>query len=246
MKIPHKLNPVTLKVPRQTVHIRQVPIVKNTTAAQTTIKKEHITGIILAGGAGSRMGGVDKGWVMLNNLPLISHTLARLKPQVNSVVISANRELERYRTLNINVVTDLPGVDGDTNTPSSFQGPVAGILAALKTISTPYAVIVPVDAPLLAENLVQVLCCESTALSLIDDGERTHPLFGLYHRSLIESLERYYQEGNRRLMRWCMQQNPHIIKKPELHSSFANINDPESLKALESVLISGSAPNSAL
>ena len=224
----------------------KIPIVKNTTATQTHIKKEHITGIILAGGAGSRMGGVDKGWVMLNNLPLVSHTLARLNPQVNSVVISANRELERYRALNVDVVTDLPVLGEDTDTPSKFQGPVAGILAALKTISTPYAVIVPVDAPLLAENLVQVLCCESTTLSLIDDGERTHPLFGLYHRSLIESLECYYQEGNRRLMQWCMQQSPLIIKKPEFLSSFANINDPESLKALELTLISGTVPNSTL
>ena len=219
---------------------------KNTTATQTNIKKEHITGIILAGGAGSRMGGVDKGWVMLNSLPLVSHTLARLKPQVNSVIISANRELERYRALNVDVVTDLPVLGEDPNTPSNFQGPVAGILATLKTITTPYAVIVPVDAPLLAENLVQVLCCESTTLSLIDDGERTHPLFGLYHRSLIESLERYYQEGNRRLMQWCMQQSPLIIKKPEFLSSFANINDPGSLKALESTLISKDAPNNSL
>ena len=224
----------------------KIPIVKNTTATQTNIKKEHITGIILAGGAGSRMGGVDKGWVMLNSLPLVSHTLARLKPQVNSVIISANRELERYRALNVDVVTDLPVLGEDPNTPSNFQGPVAGILATLKTITTPYAVIVPVDAPLLAENLVQVLCCESTTLSLIDDGERTHPLFGLYHRSLIESLERYYQEGNRRLMQWCMQQSPLIIKKPEFLSSFANINDPGSLKALESTLISRDAPNNSL
>ena len=206
------------------------------------------------------MGGVDKGWVMLNNLPLISHTLARLKPQVNSVVISANRELKRYRSLGVKVVTDLSVLDGGTDTPNRFQGPVAGILAALKTISTPYAVIVPVDAPLLAENLVHVLCDESNnknndnklsannpvALSLIDDGERTHPLFGLYHRSLIESLERYYQEGNRRLMRWCMQQTPLIINKPEFLSSFANINDPESLKALESGLISGTASDRTL
>lgn len=219
---------------------------KSTTATPTNIKKEHITGIILAGGAGSRMGGVDKGWVMLNNQPLVCHTLSRLKPQVSSVVISANRELERYRALGVNVVTDATALDTDIGSSGDFQGPVAGILAALKTISTPYAVIVPVDAPLLATNLVQVLSYKSTALSLIDDGERTHPLFGLFHRSLIESLENYYQQGNRRLMRWCMQQSPLIIKKPELHSSFANINDPESLKALEPLFISTQAPKRTL
>jgi molybdopterin-guanine dinucleotide biosynthesis protein A len=240
--------------------------VKSTTATQPDIKKEHITGIILAGGAGSRMGGVDKGWVMLHNQPLVSHTLARLKPQVNSVVISANRELERYRSLDADVVTDLPDLNDGVNAPNNFQGPVAGILAALKKISTPYAVIVPVDAPLLAENLIQILChgsnnrsdnksnrkgsnintCTSAALSLIDDGERTHPLFGLYHRSLIKSLESYYQEGHRRLMRWCMQQSPLIIKKPELLRSFANINDPDSLKNVELILNSVSAPDDAL
>lgn len=204
------------------------------------------------------MGGVDKGWVLLNNLPLISHTLTRLEPQVNSIVISANRELERYQSLGVTVVTDLPVVNGVINTPNRFQGPVAGILAALKTISTPYAVIVPVDAPLLAKNLVQVLCNESynknnnisanrsATLSLIDDGERTHPLFGLYHRSLIESLERYYLQGNRRLMHWCMQQSPLIIKKPDFLSSFANINDSDSLKNVELLLNSGIAPNGTL
>ncbi len=235
---------------------------KNTTVTQPGIKKEHITGIILAGGAGRRMGGVDKGWIMLNNLPLVSHTLARLKPQVHSVVISANRELERYRSLGVDVVTDLPDLNEDISTPISFQGPVAGILAALKTISTPYAVIVPVDAPLLAENLVEVLCHgsnnksndkgsniitnKSAALSLIDDGERTHPLFGLYHRSLIKSLESYYQEDHRRLMRWCMQQSPIIIKNPELLPSFANVNDPDSLKNVERLLNAVSAPDNAL
>ena len=178
------------------------------------------------------MGGVDKGWVSLSNQPLILHTLFRLTPQVKTILISANRELDRYQSLGYPVISD-------NNRENGFQGPVAGILAALNAIKTDYAVIVPVDAPLLSKTLVQTLleALENRdKLILINDGERTHPLFGLYHRSLLESLENYFRSGNRRLMQWCMQQSPKIINAPHLKTSFANVNDPTNLITTEKVL----------
>lgn len=208
------------------------------------ITKQQITGIILAGGAGSRMGGRDKGWVTLNNQPLVSHVIDRIKPQVSTIIISANRELHRYQSLGYPVVSDTnyAPLKNKQQPSSGFQGPIAGILAALKSIHTPYAVIIPVDAPLLSVNLVQTLIDHHNAsqnrfkLTLFHDGERTHPLFGLYHCSLIECLETYYLNGQRRLMQWCLEQSPHIISTPQFKTSFTNINDPDSLAILESSL----------
>lgn len=183
------------------------------------------------------MGGVDKGWVTLNDQPLISHTLRRLAPQVQSVLISANRELSRYQSLGCTVISD----KNSNSEHNEFQGPVAGILATLNALTTEYAVIVPVDAPLLSATLIQTLLGaleNGDKLILINDGERTHPLFGLYHRSLQKSLETYFNNGNRRLMQWCKQQSPKIIDAPYLKASFANINDPISLLATEKKLLS--------
>ena len=180
------------------------------------------------------MGGVDKGWVTLNKQPLVLHTYSRLVPQVKSILISANRELDRYRSLDCAVITDKMDKDG-------FQGPVAGIMAALNALTTEYAIIVPVDAPLLSETLVQTLIGaqeRGDKLILINDGERIHPLFGLYHRSLQKSLETYFNNGNRRLMQWCKQQSPKIIDAPHLKASFTNVNDPISLMTVEKQLLS--------
>ena len=202
-----------------------------TSSTNHTITAKDITGIILAGGAGRRMGGIDKGWVKLNGKALISHMLERLVPQVGCIVISANRQLERYQALGYSVVADNPN-----STDKEFQGPIAGILSALRVINTPYAVIVPVDAPILPTQLVQKLIEDSqkqhNKLVLIDDGERTHPLFSLYHHSLLEDLEQYYQNGNRKLITWCFQQSPRIIKVPEFKNSLINVNDNETLEGL--------------
>ncbi len=201
-----------------------------------------VTGIILAGGAGNRMGGKDKGWISFNQQPLITHVLSRLSPQVTRVIISANRELDRYKSLGALVVVD-EEFRNKNNINPSFQGPISGIIAALRQVTTSHAVIVPVDAPLLPESLVKTLLeplsmpeSSVSPLTLINDGERTQPLFGLYKQSLLRSLEEYYQAGNRRLMEWCCLQSPHIIQAPQLQSSFINLNSQENLSALESSL----------
>jgi len=192
------------------------------------MKTTDVTGIILAGGQGRRMGYKDKGWVTLNGIPLINHTLKRLKPQVDKLIISANRNIDDYKALGVPVVTD---------SCSDFQGPIAGILATLEKVETKYAVIVPVDAPFLPTNLVETLTdaliTDSEQLILIDDGERIHPLFGLYPVSFYHELKHYFESGERRLMAWCKQQPTTVTTMDGQANLFCNINDAQSLALIE-------------
>lgn len=185
-----------------------------------------VTALILAGGEGRRMGGQDKGWVQLKGIPLVEQVIARLTPQLNRIVISANRNLEEYQALGYPVICD--------ETP--FLGPLAGIAAGLQQIETDYALVVPTDAPLIAENLVATLFQHIPAkLVLCEDNERLQPLFGLYHRSLADSISDYLQSGERKLMLWCKQQNPKIVTIGD-KSLFTNLNTPEDLADFEKKL----------
>ena len=107
------------------------------------IKKEDITGLVLAGGKGSRMGGVDKGLVAFEDMPLVEHVIGILKPQCRTLVVSANRNEDVYAKYGYPVVTD-----DDKN----FSGPLAGIAAALEIVKTPYMVVAPCDSPFLPSD----------------------------------------------------------------------------------------------
>lgn len=176
-----------------------------------------ITGIVLAGGEGRRMGGQDKGWLEINGKPMIVRVLERLQPQVSDLLISANRNLEDYRALKVRVVED--------ETP--FCGPLGGISASLKAMQTEYAVIVPTDAPGIPPDLVQVLFAHLPArLILCRDEQRMQPLFGIYHRNLSESIDHFLRSGDRKLGLWCQQNNPVFVTIGDT-SGFTNLNTPE-------------------
>jgi molybdenum cofactor guanylyltransferase len=179
-----------------------------------------LTGIILAGGEGRRMDGQDKGWIELHGKPLIRHVLDRLQPQVSSrCIISANRNLERYRALGVPVVTDA----------EVYLGPLAGIAHALQHIDTDYALVVPTDAPLVPLDLATRLQNELPAkLVICHDGERLQPLFGIFHRSLSESIFQFLHSGQRQLTRWCMEQSPKTVTIGDTFA-FANLNTAEEL-----------------
>lgn len=185
-----------------------------------------VTGIILAGGEGRRMTGQDKGWITLQGKPLVQHVLERLQPQVMQCVISANRNVERYRALGIAVVSD----------PDVYLGPLAGIASALQQITTDYALVVPTDAPLLPLDLATRLQQALPArLVICHDGERLQPLFGLYHRDCAESIRDYLAEGQRKLTHWCMTQNPTIVTLTDA-AAFTNLNTPDELAQLQQAL----------
>lgn len=160
-------------------------------------KFADITGLVLAGGRGARMGGADKGWVDYERRPLIEHVIERFAPQVGSLVISANRNVERYRALHGvgDVVTD----DND-----QFDGPLAGVLAGLASARTDWLAIVPCDAPRLPLDLVGRL---AAALDTADNAAcarvegQLQPVFALIARTLLPHLQRFYRDGGRSLQR---------------------------------------------
>jgi molybdopterin-guanine dinucleotide biosynthesis protein A len=162
-------------------------------------KAEQITGLVLAGGRGERLGGADKGWVVYRGRPLIESVVDRFAPQVGPLLISANRNLERYSAL-AEVVTDTnAGAPTD-----AYPGPLAGVLAGLQCARTDWIAIVPCDAPHLPGDLVERL---ASALGATDaacarvDG-RLQPVFALVRRATSVSLQHYFASGGRAMHGW--------------------------------------------
>jgi molybdopterin-guanine dinucleotide biosynthesis protein A len=165
----------------------------------------QVTGLILAGGRGSRMGGVDKGLQNFRGMPLALQTLMRLQPQVSEVLVNANRNLSAYESLGVPVWPDaLP----------DFAGPLAGFLTGLERCETPWLVTVPCDTPLfpldLVERLVQSAAESDAEIAMASapeqDGQlRAQPVFCLLKRELLESLVRFTHGGGRKIDAWTAQ-----------------------------------------
>lgn len=167
------------------------------------IQREQITGLILAGGRGSRMGGVDKGLQTLDGEPLVQHALRRIAPQVGALMISANRHPEVYRGYGFPV---LPDAD------AAYPGPLAGFLAGLIHCPTEWMVTVPCDTPLFPEDLVARLAAaagDARAVVAVTEeaGERRRQsVFCLLRTDLRGDLAAYLAEGDRKIERWLERQ----------------------------------------
>jgi molybdenum cofactor guanylyltransferase len=195
------------------------------------IEREDITGVVLAGGQGQRMGGVDKGWLTLDGEPLVAHALRRLGPQVGSLLISANRELDRYRALGHEVVSD------DAST--SFMGPLAGVLAATRVCATPWLVTVPCDSPHLPSDLVahlvmslqnsESVACVATVITPNAEGHKPQPVFCLLHQSMEASLAAYLASGRRSMQGWLTQMRALAVPFDDA-SAFSNLNTVQELE----------------
>jgi molybdopterin-guanine dinucleotide biosynthesis protein A len=192
--------------------------------------RERITGVVLAGGRGQRMGGLDKGLITFRGRPLVEHVIERLMPQVEIVIISANRNLDSYARYGVPVIRDL-GIRGE------FQGPLAGIAAAMRAVRTQWLLSVPCDCPGLPLNLAQRLYRGLTAtdasIAVAYANERVQPLFALLRTSLCASLESYLATGSRKVERWLNEQGYVRVDFSDESHAFANINTPRSLLALE-------------
>ena len=178
-----------------------------------TIDGAEITGIILAGGRGSRMGGADKGLQNFNGVPLALHTLLRLAPQVGEVMINANRNLAAYESFGVPVWPDAAGL-GD------YSGPLAGFLTGLERCETPYLLTVPCDTPLfspdLVERLAQALERENADIAVVaapeEDGQlRPQPVFCLLRTRLLESLMLFTTSGGRKIDAWTAQHKTVLV-----------------------------------
>jgi molybdopterin-guanine dinucleotide biosynthesis protein A len=163
---------------------------RSTSAKADPLPGVSLTGLILAGGQGSRMGGRDKGLVAYRGRPLIDHVIERIAPQVDELLISANRNLDDYARRGYRIVTD---------TLPDFQGPLAGVLAGLRVASHEWVLTAPCDMPHLPGDLAARLLAATQGHSIVvaEDGVRTHPAVMLIHTGLVDELAAYLQDGKR-------------------------------------------------
>ncbi len=187
-----------------------------------------LTGLILAGGRAERMGGRDKGLLLLHGQPLVSYAIHQLRPQVGELLISANRHLAEYQTFGWPVVSDSIG---------EFYGPLAGMLAALEVAAKPYILSVPCDSPLLpadyARRMYTALLDTSAEISVAWDGRRLQPVFALLKMELRDSLRDYLAAGERKIDRWFAQHRLAQADFADTPAMFRNINTPQELVAME-------------
>ncbi|MDZ7276796.1 molybdenum cofactor guanylyltransferase MobA [Pantoea eucrina] len=181
-----------------------------------------MTGVILAGGQGSRMGGRDKGLIEFQGQPLYQHVLQRFRPQVDSVLISANRNIDRYQVSGCRIITDsIP----------DYSGPLAGMLSGLQHSETEWVAFCACDTPFIPENMVERLWQQrdDAPAVWVKTIARDHPVLCLLHRSLVDPLETYLLRGERRLIQFLQQQAGHAVLFSEREEAFSNINTPEDL-----------------
>lgn len=187
-------------------------------------KHKDITGAILAGGKGSRMGGKDKGLIKLNGRPLIEQVLEQIRPQVREVIINANRHLDDYQKYGLRVVKD---------TRAGLPGPLAGIAAALEAARTPFIAAVPCDGPCLPPDLVSRLYASLTAADAdlaVVHSLRLQPVFCLGKKELLQSLCEFLDAGGRKIDEWHRQVNVVQVDFDDIPEAFININTPEDLE----------------
>lgn len=195
------------------------------------ITKNDVTAVILAGGKGRRLGGQDKGLVHYQNKPLIEHVLERIKPQVNRILLNANRNHKNYANYGYPVIGD---------ELSDYQGPLAGFATAMKVVTTSHIVTLPCDGPLLPTNLLSRMLDKLTNLSPASDtlvvahnGERLQPVYALIPVKLINSLECFLEEGNRKIDLWYDNHTMLIADFSDTPEVFDNINTEEQRKTME-------------
>ncbi|MBT5097985.1 MAG: molybdenum cofactor guanylyltransferase [Proteobacteria bacterium] len=188
---------------------------------------DNISGLILAGGRAQRMGGEDKGLVLLNGQAMIEYVLASLAPQVQSVAINANRSVEQYQAYGHPVIRD---------ELSDFQGPLAGFASGLKQCSTDYMVTAPCDGPLLCNDYVQRLhqsaVAQGAQISVASDGKRLQPVYALLHQSLLPSLLDFLARGDRKIDLWYQQEGYAECDFSDRSDIFTNVNSREDLTNL--------------
>jgi molybdopterin-guanine dinucleotide biosynthesis protein A len=186
-----------------------------------------VTGLVLAGGMGRRMGGVDKGLVLLDRRPMVTHVIDRLTPQVGAIVLNANQNVDRYAALGYPVVSDTIG---------GFAGPLAGLHAGMSAAATPYVVTSPCDSPLLPLDLVARLSkgleAASAQLAVAHTFAQPHPVFALVSRDVLPHLTAFLEGGGRKIDAWYATLRIAPVQFDDCEDAFRNINTPDELAAL--------------
>jgi molybdopterin-guanine dinucleotide biosynthesis protein A len=182
---------------------------------------DAVTGLVLAGGRGSRMGGVDKGLALYQGRPLVAAVIERLAGQVSDIMISCNRNQSHYRSHATTILTDYR---------ADFQGPLAGIESAVAGLRTPLLAVVACDTPELPNDLVARLSRglgENNAAAYAHDGVRDQYLFALIHSSALTTLRDYLDAGGRSVKGWYDLVNASAIDFSDQPEAFININQAQ-------------------
>jgi molybdopterin-guanine dinucleotide biosynthesis protein A len=189
----------------------------------TAIARQQITGLVLAGGLGRRMGGRDKGLLPYGDGLLVGQVIDALRPQVDTVLISANRNTGAYAEFGLPVLKD--GLAG-------YQGPLAGFLAGLEAMRTDYLLTVPCDGPRVAGDLAQRLAsglanAPTAGLAVAHDGQRLQPVYALLHRRMLPVLREALAAGERSVQGWLGQVTHAVVGFADAATQFDNINTPD-------------------
>jgi molybdopterin-guanine dinucleotide biosynthesis protein A len=189
----------------------------------TAVSGIAVSGVILAGGLGRRMGGVDKGLQPLRGKPMVEHVLARLSPQVDEIIINANQNAETYARFGHRIVGD---------DIAGFAGPLAGLHAGLKAAKNPLVVTVPCDSPFLPEDLVLRLNASlgKNDLAVAKTGDQAHPVFALVRKSVLQNLETFLAGGGRKIDAWYSSLKYVEVLFDDEADAFRNINTLEELR----------------
>jgi len=189
------------------------------------MRAERISGVVLAGGQGRRMGSVDKGLVTLEGRPMVAHVLERLRPQVDEILISANQHRAEYETFGHRVIADAIG---------GFAGPLAGLQAALAHASFALLATVPCDSPFLPQDLVARLAAALNALqadlAVARTFDQPHPVFALVRRDVTPHLARFLDSGGRKIDAWYATLKTVQVDFNDEAEAFRNINTAEELR----------------
>ena len=192
----------------------------------------NITGIILAGGQARRMGGQDKGLIELAHKPMIEYVLNSIEPQVDDIIINANRNQAVYGRYGFAVVADQIG---------GYCGPLAGMASGLQAAKTPFVVTVPCDSPLIPDDLVQKLYStlqdEDAEICTALSNGRLQPVFTVMKTEVLSSMLDFLNNGERKIDKWFEQHRLAIADFSEQPDTFININSAEELAEIELKLI---------
>ena len=187
-----------------------------------------ITGVILAGGQGRRMGGVDKGLKALRGKPMVQWVIERFAPQVDEVLVNANQNLDAYAAYGHRVIPDAIG---------GFAGPLAGLHRGLTEARYDLIATVPCDSPFLPEDLVprlrSALETQRAALAVARTGDQPHPVFCLCRKSVLPGLTAFLQSGGRKIDAWYSALEVVEVAFDDEPQAFSNINTEAELHGFE-------------
>ena len=194
-----------------------------------------VTGVILAGGQGRRMGGVDKGLKRLRGRPMVAWVIERLAPQVDEILVNANQNAAAYAVFGYRVIAD---------DIAGYAGPLAGLQRGLAEAKHDFVATVPCDSPFLPRDLIarlrDALERDAAEIAVARTGEQPHPVFCLCRKRVLDSLTGFLADGGRKIDAWHARLRAVEVRFDDQPGAFSNINTEEELRAFET----GAPPSS--